>query len=289
MEHNPFQHFTYALHRQFVCNWIQLQAWYAWHLAIHDRLDIAEILERRIYLYSFNFKESQGAWQELKSQIIERYRRQGANPDTDALEAWVLEQDLPYIHRNLPKQFQDGWVRPMSTPYFGFSYEFRPEYDTNHTADFLTLHFRNWFTPDSPLNHQDKLLQGLDSLVADSAIERPDVTDVQCATWVNSLPKFARLFPTSWMHHAVQGAPGNHTGWWGQFMDRTGRLHERNAMLLRKTGEFPHPHLKCKCTIAELREHLRQAMVSSCRPTTVPDAAGSVAARGTQLQSLRTE
>ena len=253
---NPFEQLTLGVYEKFVTDLTKLQAWYAWHLFNHAGLKFDEIIEKRVYFHALVHKASDQEGEEWKERCRQRYCEQGADPDTAALEEWVLAQNLPFIRKHVEDEYLKGWIEPLNTPFFGFSYEYHPEYDVAGSPDLLTLHFRNCFTPDSPLNHIDKLREGLRMIVARVAQERPDVTTAQCATWLNSVEAFAGLFPPEWASRAIPGNPGNHTGWWGQFMDRTGGLHARNAARLRATGAFPFQHRKCTCSMARLKKHL---------------------------------
>ncbi len=259
MNNRLFEQFTLDVYETFITDLTRLQAWFAWHLLNHAGIGFDEVIENRVFFHALAHKVSDQEGDEWKNRCHKRYCDQGVDPHTAALEEWVLTQNLPFIRKHGEEEYLKGWVKPLSTPFFGFSYEYHPEYDAEGATDLLTLHFRNHFIPDSPLNHRDKLLEGLRMIVSQVAMERPDVKTAQCATWLNSVKSFASLFPPEWASEAIPGNPGNHMGWWGQFMDRTGGLHARNAERLRSTGEFPFQHRKCTCSIARLREHLFHA------------------------------
>jgi len=137
-----------------------------------------------------------------------------------------------------------------------FRFECAKFYADGNSPDHITLHFRNAYRPHSPFDHLPEMAGSLLALIDQAGERRPDVEWVQCGSWLNSLPQFAGLFPPSWVQAAVPGKPGGHMGWGGQFQDRRGGFHDRNARRFRDTGEFPYRHLLCHCRVDELREHL---------------------------------
>ncbi|MEI8245680.1 MAG: hypothetical protein WCI51_07615 [Lentisphaerota bacterium] len=169
----------------------------------------------------------------------------------------MLEQEMCYIDKNLPDEYRREWVIPTFDSYAGFSYEFRVRYCTaDANGDFLTLHFRNYFYPDSPFKHLDEIKAGLLELIKFTRDTRSDVTMAQCGTWLNSVQAFANLFPAEWIGNATPGNPGGHMGWWGQFMDRTGGLNGKTVSYLKQNGQFMYRHLLSTCSLDELEKHL---------------------------------
>ncbi len=244
---------TFEIYKEFIHDLIKLKAWYAWWLKNNTDLGYDEIIEERVNF----FKEGNRRWAETKEALIEKYERQDGNTDTMELETRILEKIRIYADDTfLKKVFYKEFEKTLKESCYGIGYEFHPEYGVNGSPDFLTFHFRNYFAPDTPFNHRDKLIDGLRQAIKKATIERPDMTMAQCATWLNSVTAFSSLFPPVWKERAISGNPGGHLGWWGQFMDRTGYLHKKNAEALRATGDFPYKHLKCKCSIKELKEYL---------------------------------
>lgn len=244
---------TFEIYKEFVQDLIKLKAWYAWWLKHNTALGYDEILEKRINF----FKEGNNRWAKTKEMLIEEYERQGGNTDTMELETLILKKVRTHANDAfLKKVFYKEFEKVLKESCYGIGYEFHPEYDVDGSPDFMSFHFRNYFAPDTPFNHRDKLIGGLRRTIKKAAEERPDITMAQCATWLNDVPAFSSLFPPVWKERAMPGKPGGHFGWWGQFMDRTGYLHKKNARAFRATGEFPYKHLKGKCSIAELKKYL---------------------------------
>lgn len=166
--------------------------------------------------------------------------------------AAFMEDFEPRLDKDLEKAKQE-----ISRSYAGFTYEFHYEYfHPPCSGELLTLHFRNYFAPDSPADHEDALAAGLRDLVARARSERPEVKMVQCASWLNNIPFFQRLFPRAWWQDGKDCPYAPSTGWWGQFIDRTGGINMKNAVSFRERGEFKYKNVHSVCAIEDLRKHL---------------------------------
>lgn len=68
---------------------------------------------------------------------------------------------------------------------------------------------------------------------------------------------FLTLFPPEWVDEDEAVAPvGYGFNWWGQFVARDGRFHERNGRRMRETGTFPYAAKNGRCEILALENHL---------------------------------
>jgi len=183
------------------------------------------------------------------------FERHTADETTEVIEAEGLKLVWPYVEPAIERRLAET-ERWLKEAVGCFRHEYRPFYAEPNSKDHLTLHVRNAYQPDSPFHHLPEMAASLREILSRAERERPDVMHVQCATWLNSFPPFAELFPRSWIETAQPGAPGNHSGWWGQFMDRRGGFHAENARRFRETGQFPFQHLLCRCSIAHMRQHV---------------------------------
>ncbi|MFA6566571.1 MAG: hypothetical protein WCS96_00015 [Victivallales bacterium] len=147
--------------------------------------------------------------------------------------------------------------KDISRSFAGFMYEFHHEYfEPPDSGELLTLHFRNYFAPDSPSDHGNELAARLSELVAKARVERPDVRKVQCASWLNNIPFFLRLFPDAWQANAADCPYEPSAGWWGQFIDRSGGISLKNTAYLKERGEFKYKNTHSVCAISDLERHL---------------------------------
>lgn len=244
---------AFDIYRQQCCDFIRLQAWYVWHLHIQRGLPGESIFGAQVvrFLYEHPGAAEEPAWQALQQRLLAACRRHGEDPDTGALEESFLQDvrgfvDDRYLAEVLYARYQENYHQ--ATPYYGFTH------DVDGAR--LTLHFTNTVDPDSPLRHLPELRAGLQRLLAEARERHPELTFAYCGSWLNSVPRFTDLFPPAWLQSAEDSPPAGHGGWWGQFTDRTGALHQENAQYLRQTGEFRFPFRRCTCALDDLQRHL---------------------------------
>jgi len=253
------------IRREYVQGVTKLKLWYVWRLWKREGVDFEIAATKRVgicRLTVFGGDEGRGrsedtvGWQNVLGDLREVFERHRADATSTEIEAEGLALLWPYLEPCLERDVAEA-AQWLANPFGCFKYEYRPFYAEPESADHLTLHVRNAYRPDSPFRHVSGMIESLRAIAACAPRERPDVTWVQCATWLNSFPPFAKLFPQVWTDTALPGQPGNHMGWWGQFMDRRGGFHAENARRFRDSGQFPYMHRLCRCTISELRDHLR--------------------------------
>ncbi|MCD6360942.1 MAG: hypothetical protein J7M38_08745 [Armatimonadetes bacterium] len=242
-----------------------LRLWYLRRVIEDEGLDPAEADHLRVGLFrmtvfagnaTLGIPENRAGWEAVLPELVALYERRAEDADTTELEREGLELLWPHMEPVIAWTIAAD-ARFLEKAIGCFQHEFRPCYADPDAGDHLTLHIRNAFAPDSPFHHLPEMADSLLEVTARAARERPDVEWIQCGSWLNSVPPFASLFPPSWSESAQPGAPGSHMGWWGQFQNRRGGFHERNAARFRATGQFPYQHLLCRCPVAELNEHLK--------------------------------
>ena len=242
-----------------------LKLWYVRWLMDNEGMGFDDAARKRVNLFRMtrfagsaaqDVPEDQEGWRCVLHRLERMCERHSGDPDTSAFEAEGVELLWPHMQPVIAwelEAFDEFGRRAIGC----FQYEFAKYYGDPEAEDHLTLHVRNTYRPDSMFRHLPQVAGSLLEIAERAGRERPEVTWVQCGSWLNSLPPFAGLFPQSWVALAQPGRPGNHMGWWGQFQDRRGGFHERNAGLFRATGRFPYQHMLCHCPIGELSEHLR--------------------------------
>ena len=148
-----------------------------------------------------------------------------------------------------------------------------PEYEPGHSFRFnllpdntCYLHIRNAKTPDSFLDDPAHVADNL-FFVMDRAEREFSCHSVYTASWLVSLPAFRRYFPEEWqknIRRTPAGDFGPTLGWQGQFINRRGFLHKRNAAHFLQTGILPYARLESRCSFTALRAHLREVLRSGC-------------------------
>jgi hypothetical protein len=254
------------IHRDYVRNVIQLKLWRVKWLAREEGMPFEEAIQKRVGLYwkttlASDWKSGpvpDGDWGSVLVDLVRICEAHRVDASSEALESEGLNLLWPWVEPRLESDLESDaeWVYRSGNC---FRYQFDPSYHSTEGEDYLTLHFRNAFRPDSPFRRLDDLAGMLTTALEKAVAERPDVKMAQMGSWVNSVPAFASIFPAPWTDNAVHGGPAGHLGWWGQFMDRRGGFHKKNADCFRSTGEFPYTHLLSQCGISDLQRHLSEA------------------------------
>lgn len=235
-----------------------LQLAYVAHVTGHEDKAFIDVFNQRTELYSYSEfylkdvpAETNSAWQNIVRHLYEIWREHGDKALADS--AWFVLQKH-FEPRIVPDLIQAQ--KYLASSFAGFTYEFHCEYFGPAQPDLLTLHFRNYFAPDSPFHHRPELINALLQISDEVQKKRPDITRVQCASWLNNLPPFYEIFPRAWFETSTVCPIEGHNGWWGQFVDRYGQLHEKNAARFEQTKTFLYPNRHCRCDMLQLKKHL---------------------------------
>ena len=238
------------VHRTYLTQLTKLRAWYVWWLLRKSDLGFSQIIEKRVDLLMREVATNRPD-ADPTEDCRHRYGEQDDNPDTTRLEKWMVHQLKQGIER-AASAYAAGLTRPRPPDHNGFSCRCEKSYFPEYERNVLTLHFRNAFAPDSPFDDRDRLVTGLSQAVREAVHDHPGVTRIECQSWLNKFPPFADLFPRAWRQGAVIEHPSISIAWWGQFTDRTGGFHHRNAAALRATGRFPYRCMRCTCSVQAL-------------------------------------
>jgi hypothetical protein len=86
------------------------------------------------------------------------------------------------------------------------------------------------------------------------------VREIGTATWLNSVPRWLRFFPAEWLANLSPPFTDAywHYGFWGQFITARKTFNHNLGAQFRQTGVMPYTLRASWCTIAAMREHLRQ-------------------------------
>lgn len=250
--HMNLQEYAKALH-----DMMQLQMWYAVH-AVRQGKVFTEVVSNLTEVYTYcNFYKQEVAPEHNTDfdniiQLLETTWHSVGDYEFPAA-SWELLK--PYLTTRIEKDLIMA-RKNIENSYAGFTFEYHREYFGPAKPEFLTLHFRNYFAPDTPFNHRQELTAALLKIVDEAEHARPDVDKVQCATWLNNIEPFYSLFPNQWLKTSYVCPFEGNAGWWGQFIDRTGQLHKGNVAKFMKTGQFPYPNRHCRCGIVDLKSHL---------------------------------
>jgi len=245
------------IRESFLQGFIRLSLWYVRNAVQAGDECLEDIVNRRVYIYRnttfFDGKNHPSAgdvgpeWTDILTRLAEIYERRKDDPP-QRFEAEGLAMLWPHL---LMETVED--TKSRKRPYDCWTYDLREE-------GTLNLHISNVYRPRSPLSElRIPFAASLLRMVRGCRSRRPDVKDVRCSTWLNSMPRFQALFPTAWTKSMVIAPEINYTaGFWGQFIDRKGDFHLKNGELFRETGELPYPCSVCECRIDRLMSHIQK-------------------------------
>jgi hypothetical protein len=133
-------------------------------------------------------------------------------------------------------------------------------YDRHPEREAVSLHIRNNSMPRSCFEDLGECFRHLRDLCAHARGCPFPVRTITCGSWLNSVPVFLKLFPPAYAAGLVPSPTDKISGWgwWGQFIDRTGRMHARRAEQLLATGQFPCIRSDGECSFDEFEAHVRR-------------------------------
>jgi len=239
----------------YATHFLKLSLWYVRQLMAIEGADFNEAINARVNVYrNTDFYEGGNkvparghidpAWDDYLVGLKAIYDRYLDADDIEGLETEGLAYLWPHVHKEYRQPSTKG------RPYECWTFD---DGDDN-----ISIHIANVYQPQSPLSEKRvNFVAMLLKLLRDTRKRRPEVVTVGCGSWMNSIKPFQEMFPPSW-HKDPHKSPrsGFGMGHWGQFMDRTGRFHERNGQVLRDTGDFPFASLWCSAPMDEVIAHL---------------------------------
>lgn len=266
---------TLKARRELVEGLIPLNLHLAWRL-LRQGHPFEEVLNARVDIYRYTslydgkvmpFGAPPGwrdeRWEGMLTRLRRTLRRHAAASESLGFEREGYELLRPLLETALARGVAQ-WPRIEDRPYGFFTYDLTELAQPPACA--IGLHLANPFAPLSPFVDPQERLRELQRLLADVSRAHPEVTHVSTGTWLNSFEPFLALFPPEWAASAAEvtvlfkGA-----GLWGQFYDRRGGFHRKNAEYLRRTGDFPYPPMKCQCRIDTLKAWLSECRESRAR------------------------
>lgn len=240
----------------------RLMVHHVWHLAhrsVDERTPIQVALDERIGICRMalgsrpNELADAKPWHALRTKLARNIEAYADATETAELEdeCWAIL--APLVVPRLKEECE--WIKEWKRRPFGsWTYALQGK----KTVD---LHFGNASIPRSPFKgkSRERTVSDLFSLLESAKREHPNASRVRCGSWLCCFPPFNELFPEKWgrSYKPVLKAYTS-AGWWGQYQDRRGALHIKNAQSLRETGQHPYIHGVCVCTLDEAIEHLRQ-------------------------------
>lgn len=249
-------------HLNYTTGIARLMVHHVWHLAHRsedDRVATDVALDERVGICRlatgsrpFELTDTE-LWDGLKAQLAEQIDVYADAADSAGLEdaCWAILEPFvtPRIGEECERKLE--WKK---RPFGSWTYALQGR----KTVD---LHFANASRPRSPFKGKTRArtIADLLALFENARSEHATASRVRCGSWLSCFPPFNALFPEAWgrSYKPVLKAYTS-AGWWGQYEDRRGALHVRNAQALRDTGQHPYLHGSAVCTIDSAIDHLKR-------------------------------
>ena len=191
-------------------------------------------------------------WQRIEKRLLEIY--QLVRGDEKLFEEWGFDLLRPHVENRCERDFYDRST--LSAYQCGF---LRHNLTANSNAqDTLGFHIANDCRPKSFFDDRNHIKECFTKLL-DAAENRFQVQKISTDTWLNSVPKWLKLFPGEWQDHLSEPDKDIrwHYGFWGQFISARGTFNAKAGDYLRATGELRYYPRYSWCSIGAMREHLK--------------------------------
>lgn len=254
---------------------IRLMLWFAreW-LKTHPKESLQNVIRKRTDIWrrtTFSPEYMDGrmegfshAWLDMLDRLEGVYKETRTHADSEGFENACLPLLFPFIEGRVDRDVKDHLHSTQIAAYQcgSLRYNLLPEASNPRRIDF---HIANARYPGSPFD--DKFYLPACLLVLCSQCEAKfEVTEIGTGTWMNSLPKWLKLFPAEWQENLT--APEDdilgHYGFWGQFITARRTFNHALGTQFRQTGSMPYPPRYSWCPIAALRTHLQTTFQTMC-------------------------
>ena len=189
-------------------------------------------------------------WQELENHLHEIYVH--VNGDENCFELWGFDYLRPTLEARCERDFYD--MSRLAGYQCGFlRYNLKP----NDDGVTLGFHIANDCAPNSFFDNPLYIKKCFNDLL-DAAEHKFNLSNISCSSWLNSVPKWLALFPQEWQDNLSEPDLDIkwHYGFWGQMINARGCFNEKNANILRKTGQMPFSRRTSFCSVKNLRNHI---------------------------------
>jgi hypothetical protein len=256
-------------HLDFIESAVRLKLWFVrQHLQSHPAETFRNAVDHRVDIWrktSLNPAHLDGPWQlekcpvwpSLAAELEELHRATLGETTAAAFEERGIALLRPYLHARVERDLEDIRNKVDLQSYqcgsLRHNLEVSPEYPQR-----IGFHIANDCYPRSPFDDSHYFPACFLDLM-DRCAEQFGVLEIGTSTWLNSVPRWLRMFPSEWAEH--MGPPLTdvrwHYGFWGQFITARKTFNHKLGAKFRQTGIMPYALRSSWCTTAAMREHLQ--------------------------------
>ena len=262
---NDKTHLTFEDHGEVIFELLKLQFFYLWNYLKKNRDQVfTEFLREKVDLVrkldpapqgkdlcNLDFKNEK--WLRLEKELEEIYIESADDSNSDRFETDAMGH-IPHILANFAKKtfFKD---KKYDTYQCG-CLKYDPPSDRKPVI--CSFHIGNPIAPKSIFSDRQYLTGCLLDMIEQTE-EKYNAEFIATDTWLNSLDRWLSYFPEPWQKNL--STPNKnvrwHYGFWGQFISAKGTFNYKYAEILRRTGELPFYPRSSKCSLSDMKEHLK--------------------------------
>lgn len=252
-EHREYLQQIVRLKLFFLHRWLEEHPHEEFSPALRSRVDIYRKTDvNRGHLNPSGFDWNDPSWLAIEAGLQRIY--QGCLEDRTGFEEAGIAYLQPTLEARLWRDYLDR------SALYGYQCgSLRHNLYEEKQVEAVVFHIANAVCPrsifDDPLYLPDCFLALM------RRVERLyGATRITTGTWLNSYYKWLSLFPAEWEQNMSEPRTDVqwHYGFWGQFINARGTFNAKAGEQLRQTGEFPFQLRSSSCSIAAMRQHLRQ-------------------------------
>ena len=257
---------TYKEHKEYLFEIVKLQLWFVWNWKKkHPEEELLSILRNRVDIYrktdinkglmnpeNTDFDNSE--WLDIENRLKSEYIKCCNVQSAENFEKNGFEIVKTTIEARSRRDYEE---RPYVLDYKCGTLTYDPP--ETDTPKLIFFHIANAIQPKSIFDDEEYLPNCLMDVIEKASKEFPDTLGLHTMTWLNSNPKWRKLFPAIWFRNMeVRPDIQWHFSYWGQFITAKGTFNEKLGKQFRKTGRFPFDACYSWCTYDELRNHLKK-------------------------------
>jgi len=247
-----------AIYREYLLGFTPLSLWYARTVSRREGRPISRVIARQTNLYRNSVFDDCGIapaesyedprWANVLIRIEEIHSRFPGTEESPSFERVARECLWPYLEPAIGESANRIRKVIARSPFECWRYDIH--------GSIVKIHIANAYRQDSPLGTRFPDFQrSLLEMLGEVRSRHPEVSEVHCGSWMNSIQRFSDMFPPVWLEKGriiQEISPG--LGQWGQFMDRRGSFHEVNGHRFRESGNMPFPCIECSAGLADILE-----------------------------------
>ena len=246
--------YTYEKRQDLAVKLCRLSLFYLHRHAFNEE-SFREILNQQLPIYRLTtlwdgknhpadacFFRTNSEWDSLVDALWVLYEKNESN--SAVFEERGLGLLSPYIQGRIQTDIENWpWIpcgySPKKLPQENVFDVFAYDEINSAGQGVVSFHIANSCLPESPFKDMNARAKELRCMVRAIKKRIPSAKKITCNSWLNSFEPFLTLFPASYPRENAIHPVSYGFNWWGQFISRDGRFHDRHGKIMRETGAFP--------------------------------------------------